>query len=143
MGYISDCVPTGAWKFQANAEQFKYIERFIQFDNEFDLSTDDKERTPSIMGIYSMGSTGSMGQSLTSDLDVWVCVDNSMTEHKINLLNDKCNLISKWASALNIEVTFFIIKQNRFRKLSLESVDGENCGSSQHFLLLDEFYRSS
>ncbi len=42
-----------------------------------------------------------------------------------------------------VEANFFLIDENRFRDNFSEQMTGDNCGSSQHLLLLDEFYRSA
>ena len=42
-----------------------------------------------------------------------------------------------------IDVTFFLIDENRFRHNASGSLSGEDCGSTQHILLLDEFYRTA
>ncbi len=42
-----------------------------------------------------------------------------------------------------IEANFFLMEQNRFRDAYSEEMTGDNCGSSQHLLLLDEFYRTA
>ena len=90
-----------------------------------------------------MGSTASMGQSLTSDLDIWVCVQSWIDTEARALLESKCLLITEWALQQGIEVNFFVICEQRFRKQLNQEMTSDNCGSSQHFLLLDEFYRSA
>ncbi len=42
-----------------------------------------------------------------------------------------------------MEVSFFLIDENRFRHNESGSLGGEDCGSTQHILLLDEFYRTA
>ena len=42
-----------------------------------------------------------------------------------------------------VEVSFFLIDENRFRHNESGSTGGEDCGSTQHILLLDEFYRTA
>jgi len=42
-----------------------------------------------------------------------------------------------------VEVSFFLIDENRFRHNESGSLGGEDCGSTQHILLLDEFYRTA
>ena len=96
-----------------------------------------------ITGLYAMGSTSSMGQSLTSDLDIWVCIPTTLNNHCREALDRKCSLVSQWAMEQGVEANFFLIDENRFRENFSEAMTGENCGSSQHLLLLDEFYRSA
>ncbi|MDE9448224.1 adenylate cyclase, partial [Xenorhabdus bovienii] len=92
-----------------------------------------------ITGIYSMGSTSSIGQSCSSDIDVWVCHQSWLDHDEKVLLEQKCSLIEQWAASLGIEVTFFLIDENRFRHNASGSLNGEDCGSTQHIPLLDEF----
>ncbi|WP_438895138.1 hypothetical protein, partial [Bacillus cereus group sp. BC329] len=48
-----------------------------------------------------------------------------------------------WAKSQGVEANFFIMDEQRFRHNQSDQMTGENCGSSQHLLLLDEFYRSA
>ncbi|MCC4797490.1 adenylate cyclase [Enterovibrio norvegicus] len=96
-----------------------------------------------IKGLFSMGSTASMGQSLSSDLDIWVCVQQWVSEDQRAMLDSKCSMISDWAMAQGVEVNFFVMCEQRFRKNLAQAMTSDNCGSSQHYLLLDEFYRSA
>ncbi len=96
-----------------------------------------------ITGIYSMGSTSSIGQSCSSDIDIWVCHQSWLDNGEKALLEQKCTLIGQWAASLGIEATFFLIDENRFRHNASGSLNGEDCGSTQHILLLDEFYRTA
>ncbi len=52
-------------------------------------------------------------------------------------------LISEWAMAQGVEVNFFVICEQRFRQYLTQEMTTDNCGSTQHYLLLDEFYRSA
>ncbi|MFA0521072.1 adenylate cyclase, partial [Vibrio sp. 10N.222.55.E8] len=58
-------------------------------------------------------------------------------------LTNKCLLITDWAETLGVEANFFLMDEKRFRSNHSEEMTGDNCGSSQHLLLLDEFYRSA
>lgn len=98
---------------------------------------------PEILGLYTMGSTSSIGQSTSSDLDIWVCVSAHMSCEARENLSSKCLLITDWAKSQGVEANFFIMDEERFRHNHSEALTGENCGSSQHLLLLDEFYRSA
>lgn len=96
-----------------------------------------------IKGLFSMGSTASMGQSLGSDLDIWVCVQKWVSADERAMLEIKCSLISEWTMEQGVEVNFFVMCEDHFRKHSAQEMTSDNCGSTQHFLLLDEFYRSA
>lgn len=145
-GYCSaqSTPPYGIAQFTLNAAQQRLLA--VNYPNVFSalfLSPTDEWLSPQILGLYTMGSTSSMGQSLSSDLDVWVCIDVSMPSHERDLLHNKCQAISEWAKQQGIEVNFFLMDEQRFRHQQSDEMTGENCGSSQHLLLLDEFYRSA
>jgi adenylate cyclase class 1 len=85
-----------------------------------------------ITGVYSMGSTSSVGQSCSSDLDIWVCHQSWLDNEERQLLQRKCSLLESWAASLGVEVSFFLIDENRFRHNESGSLGGEDCGSTQH-----------
>ncbi|WP_341502424.1 class I adenylate cyclase [Gallaecimonas sp. GXIMD4217] len=96
-----------------------------------------------ILAVYSMGSTGTLGQTLSSDLDIWVCHRPCLGGEHLQALRQKCNAISEWATGLGMELTFFLVNPDDFRSGNKESLSCESCGTFQHWLLLDEFYRSA
>ncbi len=138
-GYVPGGVPVGICNFQPNERQQQFIDELSQQAVNEPLQT---AASPEIFGLYSMGSTSSIGQSRESDLDVWVCHSHQMAPERVAWLQQKCLLISKWAEQRQVELNLFLIPDNKFRTDNLASVDGESCGSAQHLLLLDEFYRS-
>jgi adenylate cyclase class 1 len=95
-----------------------------------------------LMGLYLMGSSGSVAQSTTSDLDLWLCYKPDLDHSQILMLEEKAQVISTWAEGFNLEVHVFLMNAQHFQGSDQRSLTGENCGSTQHFLLLDEFYRS-
>ncbi|WP_158117057.1 class I adenylate cyclase [Vibrio cincinnatiensis] len=138
-GYLDQQVPHGIHCFEMNAVQQQLVE-----DTELALGQPlHSPKQPMILGLYTMGSTSSIGQSSSSDLDIWVCVSASMECDDRENLSNKCLLITDWAKSQGIEANFFIMDEQRFRHNRSDKMTGENCGSSQHLLLLDEFYRSA
>ena len=138
-GFFSDQVPSGIWEFEPDQVQQQFID-------DMELTLGQKlttSETPQILALYTMGSTSSIGQSVSSDLDIWVCVAPSMSEDERESLTNKCALISDWAKTQGVEANFFLMDKERFRSNCSEEMTGDNCGSSQHLLLLDEFYRSA
>src|SRR5690606_23505808 len=65
-----------------------------------------------------------------------------LSADEVLLLRQKCDDISRWAGTLGLEAHFFLMESEKFRLGEREGVSGEDCGSSQHYLLLDEFYRT-
>ncbi|WP_199224190.1 class I adenylate cyclase, partial [Saccharospirillum sp. MSK14-1] len=98
---------------------------------------------PQLSALYLMGSSGSIGQSTSSDLDIWVCYESHLSDRQIQLLQEKSERITKWADDFNLEVHFFLMNAHRFQGGEQHSLTGEHCGSTQHVLLLDEFYRTA
>ncbi|MGC6389280.1 class I adenylate cyclase [Ewingella sp. S1.OA.A_B6] len=140
-GYLDGKVPHGVCIFTPDDIQTTYL---ADLEDKWGSSVDvmAKGELP-ITGVYSMGSTSSIGQSNTSDLDIWVCHQSWLDNEERNRLQQKCSLLEKWAASLGVEVSFFLIDENRFRHNESGSLGGEDCGSTQHILLLDEFYRTA
>lgn len=138
-GYYDDHVPYGIRQFEFNDVQRQFVD-----DTELTIGQSlATSETPAILGLYTMGSTSSIGQSTSSDLDIWVCVSPDMDKDARESLTNKCLLITDWAQTQGVEANFFLMDEERFRSNHSEEMTGDNCGSSQHLLLLDEFYRSA
>ncbi|WP_188149443.1 class I adenylate cyclase [Teredinibacter waterburyi] len=96
-----------------------------------------------IYGIYVMGSVGTIAQSESSDLDIWLCHRPGLTPTQLINLNKKCTLISAWAMEIRLEVHFFLMDSEAFKHGKLDALNEESSGSAQRLLLLDEFYRTA
>jgi adenylate cyclase class 1 len=140
-GYLEGKVPHGICVFTPDESQQTYL---TDLEEKWGSALEPlvKGELP-ITGVYSMGSTSSIGQSQSSDLDIWVCHQSWLDNEERNRLQQKCTLLEKWAASLGVEVSFFLIDENRFRHNESGSLGGEDCGSTQHILLLDEFYRTA
>ena len=103
----------------------------------------EPEIPESIQGVYVMGSVGTIAQSDRSDLDVWLCYEPSLNQKSIQLLQQKCERISEWATQQRLEVHFFLMDCEAFKRGHISTLDKESSGSAQRLLLLDEFYRSA
>nr|WP_116475013.1 class I adenylate cyclase [Zobellella maritima] len=138
-GFVPGKVPAGVCHFQPNRRQQEFIDELCLAANGCQGLHNE---SPEIFGLYSMGSTSSIGQCRHSDLDIWVCYSHHLPVERVELLQQKCLLISKWAEQRQVELNLFLIPDNKFRTDNQQWVEGESCGSAQHLLLLDEFYRS-
>ncbi|OOF44109.1 adenylate cyclase [Rodentibacter trehalosifermentans] len=99
---------------------------------------------PPILGLYVMGSFGSITQTSHSDLDTWICHPDDLTEDERDLLTQKTQKIKEWAMQFEVEINFYLMDQQRFRpNHNTALLTNENSGSTQYMLLLDEFYRSA
>ncbi|WP_419812079.1 class I adenylate cyclase [Bacterioplanoides sp.] len=138
-GFINHDVPCGILHFQPEVQHqhaLQSLARGVNVPRDF---FSDKH----ILGLYLMGSLGSLAQSRSSDLDVWLCHDEHLDAEQLDLLKQKCDVIERWAASQSVELHFFPMNLSDFRQGQSQSAEGEDCGSSQHLLLLDEFYRSA
>ncbi len=138
-GFISQKVPAGIEHFSPQADSLNAL-RYIAKGLQIPRSSMPK----SIEAIFLMGSLGTLAQAANSDLDVWLCHTENLDNEQLTLLKAKCELIEKWAASQKVELHFFLMNAAEFRLGKMqENVDAEHSGSTQHLLLLDEFYRSS
>lgn len=98
-----------------------------------------------IQGIYTIGSVGTISQTLRSDCDIWICIDRTNFNDKtLQCLSRKVNLIKGWLDeCLKIPVFFFLTDVEDIRNCNFGNVDYESSGSTQKNVLKEEFYRSS
>lgn len=133
-----DC-PSGVARFSAGKEDV-HSAMALYFGYQFQQRRRGEVR---IKSLFAMGSSGSLGHSGGSDLDIWLCHDPRLNEKEIEALNHKCKGIEKAGADVGLEVHFFLMDAERFRRGDRNDLNGEDCGSAQHQLLLDEFYRSA
>ncbi len=136
-GYVSDKTPCGIANYTPSGQSMFETRRIAK-------NSAIGKRAPQkfdLLGIYFMGSPGTIAYNGKSDFDIWLFVDPDL-EEKCNELDQKARLIEQWAEKSAIEVHFFIINPNKFRDGETLPISLESSGSSQHGLLLDEFYRS-
>ena len=138
-GYVSDNTPFGIIDYSPSGQTLYEARRIAKntkigkkAPRKFDLS-----------GIYFMGSAGTIAYNGKSDFDIWLFVDPEIEDDRLGELRKKADLIEEWAAKSEVEVHFFIINPDRFRAGEMLPLSSESSGSSQHGLLLDEFYRSS
>jgi len=137
-GYLSNKVPCGISDYAPG-------KRCIQAARKLARSFSYRRRAHqryAILALYMMGSTGTIAYSKTSDFDIWLCHRPGMPPEEIAALRDKADSIRSWAESLGLEVHFFLMDDSSFREREHQSLSNENAGSSQHHLLLDEFYRT-
>lgn len=138
-GYISADTPAGIKNYKPSRES---ILSARSLSKSFALQR-DPNAVKNIRGVYLMGSCGSIAHNRHSDIDIWVCPEHGIDEKQQKELQQKCEKVQQWANSLRIETHFFIMDDVEFRKQQRAEMGIEDCGSTQHFLLLDEFYRSS
>ncbi len=95
-----------------------------------------------IQGLYLMGSSGTIGHTRSSDFDFWLCYDPKLNRVDIDLLQEKATHIETFGAGLGLEIHIFIMDVESFRRGDKAALSCDSSGSTQHDLLLEEFYRS-
>jgi adenylate cyclase class 1 len=138
-GYVSRATPAGIKRFAPGPEAMDAALHLFRSAIGAGEAADPRD----LLGIYCLGSLGSIAHCPESDLDVWVCHEPGIEARRLAELNAKARLIEQWAKGLGLEVHFFLIDPERFRAGGHARLSAECSGNAQHYLLLDEFYRSS
>src|SRR5690606_3630630 len=138
-GYVSQDTPAGVADYSPTRHALAIARQQVRaFHYEPRL-----HRAHAVRGMYLMGSPGTLAYTRTSDLDVRLCHDPSLGEEAIAKLRAKARLIEAFVNQSGLEMHFFVFDAERFKRGETLSLSAESSGSSQHYLLLDEFYRSS
>ncbi|MGH8563874.1 MAG: class I adenylate cyclase [Gammaproteobacteria bacterium] len=138
-GYVSRETPAGIKRFAPGAEAMDAALHLFRSA----IGAGEAADPGDLLGIYCLGSLGSIAHCPQSDLDVWVCHEPGIEARLLAELNAKARVIEQWAQGLGLEVHFFLIDPERFRASEHARLSAECSGNAQHYLLLDEFYRSS
>jgi adenylate cyclase class 1 len=140
-GYVSGSTPAGLSNFEPTPQALIEAQRLTR---SFAYKPRHGNPPRPIHGLFLMGSLGTLAQADQSDMDVWVCHAADLGENELAELRKKCQLLEAWAQSMGAEAHFFLIEPTRFvlgeRDTQLSSDD---CGTTQHYLLLDEFYRTA
>lgn len=139
-GFCGTDTPAGISDFEIDKERLRSARRYsksLQPERK-DLRT----KNQALLALFVMGSVGTLAQSEHSDLDFWLCYRPTLNKKDIAKLIEKANKLSAEADKLNLEIHFFPMNCEQFRKGLTEQLDAEASGSAQHTLLLDEFYRT-
>ena len=104
----------------------------------------DRRHKPQLQSLFIMGSSGTLAHSEASDVDAWLCIDPSVNSDQEQILAVKARKIDDWANKEGLELHTFVMCAERFKQgHAAPAMDKESSGSAQHFLLLDEFYRTA
>lgn len=100
---------------------------------------------PVVESLFLIGSSGSVGHNLSSDLDYWVCHEaGAFSPHELDLFQRKLAGLSDWArDEYATEANFYIVNledllQGRLTRLDKAETEGEVAPK----LLLEELYRT-
>ncbi|MEQ8497512.1 MAG: class I adenylate cyclase, partial [Gammaproteobacteria bacterium] len=137
-GYVARDAPFGISDYTPTAASLRAARRLAR---SFEI---DRRSPPryAIRGLYMMGSPGTIAYSRTSDIDFWLVHHPELPAEAVDTLAGKAQLIEGFAAEIGLEVHFFVFDADRFRHGETLSLSDESSGSSQHSVLLDEFYRS-
>ena len=140
-GYICGNTPCGVSHYEPDMRALNEAQRLAR---SFSYRPRPASAELPIHGIFLMGSLGTLAQADRSDMDVWICHDSNLSAEQIQELRKKCHALEAWAASQGAEVHFFLIDPQRFIKGERDTpLSGEDCGTTQHYLLLDEFYRTA
>ncbi|QFU21124.1 class I adenylate cyclase [Shewanella eurypsychrophilus] len=142
-GYNGPMTPSGVFEYQPSELELLACETLGLVKPMVHLV-----RQAAIEGVYSMGSMSSFGQNPKSDIDVWLVHDRLLSPEECRLLQEKSALLTSWFAQHALEVNIYLVHPEQF--IGIKSVAGEavsaigneHSGSAQHWLLLEEFYRS-
>lgn len=138
-GYVNRDTPVGVWGYEPDALTLnlaKALTRSFSYRKSI-------RKHYGIHAIYFMGSTGTIAHSEGSDFDFWLCHDPELKKDQLQTLRQKAERIERWARNLGLEIHFFFVNPEEYRQGKHHQLSSEDSGSTQHNLLLDEFYRTS
>ncbi len=140
-GYQSLTCPAGVSNYQPSPEMVQRVKRHLASSFHYLPSPTGRS---DLEALFLMGSIGSVAHAPSSDIDVWVCHRANLSAEARMALYRKCDDLTHYAnSALGLDIHFFLMSAEEFRAGERKALNAEDCGSTQHFLLLDEFYRSA
>ena len=108
-GYRQGYIPHGIDLFVPNEEQSRYLHEMILPDS----PPLEEPQEHAILGLYAMGSTSSLGQSDSSDVDIWVCVKANISPDGMTALQNKCRFITSYVKAQGVELNLFVTPRRR------------------------------
>ena len=96
-----------------------------------------------VQGIYLMGSAGTLGQGQGSDLDLWIICKEGGQAPTAAFAEHLLRQHTAWCQARGLDLRAFLVKPEQLRAGDRSILAGDDCGSTQDRLLLDEFYRTA
>ncbi|MFK0085924.1 class I adenylate cyclase [Pseudomonas sp. NPDC090755] len=140
-GYVSGTTPAGVSGFEPDAQLLAEAQRLTR---SFSYKARRASPHQPIHGLFLMGSLGTLAQAEQSDMDLWVCHAADLSEVELAELRKKCLLLEAWAASQGAEAHLFLIEPDSFVQGERDSqLSSDDCGTTQHYLLLDEFYRTA
>ncbi len=138
-GYVSKDTPAGIPNYSIASDAVITLKKYFK---NFEIKK-KAYRQFEILAIYLMGSSGSIAYSKQSDFDIWVCHDNNLNPQQVEELQTKAKGIEQWARDAGIEANIYLVDPVKFKRGEIGQLSSESSGSALHYLLLEEFYRTS
>lgn len=137
-GFVSKNTPAGVAEYRPSDRSMEAAKRFSKTFSQKRRALPRYE----ILALYLMGSSGTVAYSKKSDFDIWICHRADLDFNQLDELRQKAHAIEEWAAELDLEVHFFLVEPDSFARGVHEDMSAESSGSAQHFLLMEEFYRT-
>lgn len=137
-GYTSKKTPAGIPDYIPSQEGLDAAKRLTKTFH----YTKRALRSFEVLSIFMMGSSGTIAYSEKSDFDIWICHKPSLSKDRLSELHKKILKIEAWADSIDLEVHFFLMNAESFKKGEHVNLSQESSGTAQHHLLLEEFYRT-
>lgn len=139
-GYVSHTTPCGVQGYTPTNDDIRVAKGVAR---SFTFQKDLVDKKDAIEALFMMGSLGTIAQADNSDIDVWVCHSADVSETALVELQEKCEALTRWAETIHIEAHFFLMEATKFSQGQHNLLSSESSGNAQHYLLLDEFYRTA
>ena len=138
-GYVSKDTPAGIPNYVVSNDVVTSLRKYFK---RFELKK-RAYRIFEIQAIYLMGSSGSIAYSKQSDFDIWLCHESNLSVEQVDNLQTKARGVEQWANDLGIDANIYLVDPQKFKRGEIGQLSSESSGSALHYLLLDEFYRTS
>ncbi len=142
-GYVSGTTPAGLSAYEPSAELIQDAQSLAR--SFIYKPPRGYQVVQPLHGLFLMGSLGSVAYAENSDMDFWLCHSAELTARQLQELRKKCDLLQEWAASLGAKIYLFLIEPQQFAQGSGDEkqLSLDDCGTTQHYLLLDEFYRTA
>lgn len=141
-GYVnSPHTPCGIYRFHDSGFWREVSKRYKMDERTVHRTRPGKDY---ILGVYLMGSSGTLAQTLRSDFDYWIVVDEKRVDAEGRaVFQEKLRQIEHWSrERYNQDVGLFLLDLADVRENTFAAVDDESSGSAQRTFLKEEFYRT-
>lgn len=133
-GYIDKFTPCGLPNYMPSMLQ-KQIAKTVSQSFEYKPRAHLKYR---IASLFLMGSMGTLGQSNSSDIDLWICLSEPLEKSLLVKLEGKGTKIRQWLATVGIELNYYLVNLDDFSRNKSKQIEVDSCGNTQNFLLLED-----